>query len=78
MKLIQLYKNLYHHKNHMQSHPNNTRGKRRLSLAALPGRPAASRCVKLPLLANALFFSHCNTGNFVNIPVHVNKTTSRR
>ena len=25
-----------------------------------------------------MFFSHCNTGNFVNIPVHVNKTMPRR
>ena len=25
----------------------------------------------------ALFVSHCNTGNFVNTPVHVNKTTPR-
>ena len=25
----------------------------------------------------ALFFTHCNAGNFVNIPVHVNKTTLR-
>ena len=24
------------------------------------------------------FFSHCNTGNFVNTPVHVNKTMPRR
>ena len=36
----------------IQSHPNTTRGNRRLSLAALPGRPAASRGVKLPLLPN--------------------------
>ena len=36
----------------VQSHPNTTRGNRRLSLAALAGRPAASRGVKLPLLPN--------------------------
>ena len=36
----------------VQSHPNITRGNRQLSLAALAGRPAASRGVKLPLLPN--------------------------
>ena len=38
--------------NKVQSHPNSTRDNRRLSLAGLPGRPAASRGVKLPLLPN--------------------------
>ena len=36
----------------IQSHSYIRRGNRRLSLAALPGLPAASRGVKLPLLAN--------------------------
>ena len=37
---------------HVQSHLYIRRGNRRLSLAVLPGLPAASRGVKLPLLAN--------------------------
>ena len=36
----------------VQSHSFNTLGNRRLSLAALPVVPAASRGVKLPLLAD--------------------------
>ena len=36
----------------LQSHSYIRRGNRRLSLAALPGLPAASRGVKLPLLTN--------------------------
>ena len=36
----------------VHSHSYIKRGNRRLSLAALPGLPAASRGVKLPLLAN--------------------------
>ena len=40
----------------IQSHSYITRGNRRLSLAALPGLPAASRGVKLPLLANTRCF----------------------
>ena len=36
----------------LQSHSFIARGNRRLSLAALPGLPAASRGVKLPLLVN--------------------------
>ena len=36
----------------IQSHLYIRRGNRRLSLAALPGLPAASRGIKLPLLAN--------------------------
>ena len=36
----------------LQSHPSTTRGNRQLSLAALAGRPVASRSVKLPLLPN--------------------------
>ena len=38
--------------NNVQSHLYIRRGNRGLSLAALPGLPAASRGVKLPLLAN--------------------------
>ena len=38
---------------YVQSHSYIRRGNRRLSLSALPGLPAASRGVKLPLLANA-------------------------
>ena len=63
----------------IQSHSYITRGNRRLSLAALPGLPAASRDVKLPLLADTRsVFNHCNTGNFVNTPVRVDKNTPRR
>ena len=63
----------------LQSHSYITRGNRRLSLAALPGLPAASGGVKLPLLADTRSdFSHCNTGNLVNTPVYVNKTTPCR
>ena len=36
----------------VQSHLYTRRGNRRLSLAALPGLPTASRGAKLPLLAN--------------------------
>ena len=36
----------------IQSHSYIRRGNRRLSLAALPGLPAASRGIRLPLLAN--------------------------
>ena len=63
----------------VQSHLYIRPGNRRLSLAALPGLPAASRGLKLPLLADSCsVFSHCNTGNFVNTPVHVDKNTPRR
>ena len=67
------------YQNEIQSHLYIRPGNRRLSLAALPGLPAASRGSKLPLLADTRsVFSHCNTGNFVNTPVRVDKNTSRR
>ena len=40
---------------------------------ACPPLHGASNCRCSQTLAP--FFSHCNTGNFVNTPVHVNKTT---
>ena len=40
----------------------------------LPHRASNCRCSQ----TLALFFNHCNTGNCVHIPVHVNKTTPRR
>ena len=57
---------------HLYIRPSN----RRLSLAALPGLPVASRGLKLTLLADTRsVFSHCNTGNFVN--TRVDKNTPR-
>ena len=44
------------HTNIVQSHSLNTLDNRRLSLAALPVVPAASRGVKLPLLVNTRCF----------------------
>ena len=46
---------IIHSHRHVQSHSYIRRGNRRLSLAALPGLPAASRGVKLPLLANTRY-----------------------
>ena len=53
-----------------------TDGCRNWPCLACPPLHGASNCRCSQTLAP--FFSHCNTDNFVNTPVHVNKTMPRR
>ena len=53
-----------------------TDGCRSRPFLACPPLHGASNCRCSQTLAP--FFSHCSAGNFVNTPVHVNKTTPRR